>query len=152
MQIDESTVSAFLETLPGLDILDAPNARFFYYDPRKDIPHDGRQPFATTVSADDYETVSNLSRPGVYRLNIGVTHATYRALFGKEPAWGKDGGVVETGHDFAQLDTFLPHPWYAPMGWICILNPSGASWPRVQAYLLEAHAEAARQYARTRRA
>ena len=139
MDVDEATVAAFIATLPGLDILEVPNTRFFFYDPDRSIPHDRRQPFATLVSADDHDQASNLSRPGVYRLNIGVARETYRALFGPEPAWNLDGGPVATGHDFSKLDAFLPHPVYAPLSWVCILNPSARTWPQAQAYLREAH-------------
>lgn len=152
MNLPEQVVLDFLASMPGLDTSSDAHARFFFYDPRRDTPHDRRQPFATVVAADDYETVSNLSRPGVYRLNIGVSRATYRSLFGPEPAWGEGGGPVATGHDFSLLDTFLPHPIYAPLSWICILSPSEASWPRAQEYVREAHALAARRHERTRRA
>lgn len=151
MSVPDREILDFVATLPGLDTLQTPIAHFFYYDPARDTPHDKRQPFTTLVTADDYDPVSDLSRPGVYRLNIGVTRETYQALLGPLPPWGKDGGPIETGHDFTRLDTILPHPIYAPLGWICILNPSHAQWPRVQDHIREAHALAARQYA-TRRA
>lgn len=148
MDIHEDTVAAFIETLPGLDVLRVPNTTFFFYDPARDIPHDRRQPFATLVSADDHDTASNLARPGVFRLNVGVARETYRALFGPEPKWNLDGGPVATGHDFTQLDAFLPHPVYAPLSWICILNPSARNWPQAQAYVREAHALAVKRHGR----
>lgn len=148
MTLPPQVIRDFIASLPGLDSLHAPNADFYYFDPRRDTPHDKRQPFATLVTADDYGTVSNLSRPGVYRLNVGVSRESYRSLFGPEPAWGKDGGPVDTGHDFSALDAFLPHPIYAPMDWICILCPSETNWGRVQGYIREAHALAARRHER----
>ena len=152
MSLPESVVVDFLASFPGLDTMRDAHARFFFYDPDRDTPHDKRQPFATVVDADDYdgERVSDLSRPGVYRVNAGVSRETYRALFGPEPPWGKGGGPVDTGHDFSVLDTFLPHPVYAPMSWICILSPSEANWPRLQEHLREAHALALRRYERHR--
>ena len=41
-------------------------------------------PFATLVTKDEYENVSELNRPGIYRLNIGVGKETFRAHFGDE--------------------------------------------------------------------
>lgn len=151
MSIPLTAVLDFLASLPGLDTMRDAHGHFFFYDPGRDTPHDKRQPFATVATTDDYDAVSDLARPGVYRLNVGVPPATYRALFGPEPPWGKDGGPVETGHDFSRLDEFLPHPIYAPMGWICILDPSEENWPRAQAYAREAHALAAERHARRRR-
>lgn len=148
MDIDEPTVAAFIEGFPGLDTMRGPHTRYYFYDPARDIPHDRRQPFATVVSADEHDTASDLSRPGVFRLNVGVSRATYRALFGPEPPWNLDGGPVATGHDFSVLDTFLPHPVYAPLSWICILNPSARNWPQAQEHLREAHGLAKARHGR----
>ena len=59
---------------------------FFFGDDRK-------LPFATLgAQDDDYDRASNLNRPGVFRLNIGVSRDTYRALFGPAPpAWWTPG-------------------------------------------------------------
>lgn len=150
MAIEEQTVLEFLHSLPGLDVSrDGGDADFFFYDPQRDTPHNRRQPFATVVRADKYDSVTRF-HPGVFRVNLGVGRETYRSLFGPEPGWGKNGGPVETGHDFSTLDTFLPHPIYAPMSWICILNPSEDSWTRLQRYALEAHEIAKANFERTR--
>lgn len=149
MRVEEERVAAFLEGLAGLDTILTPKAKFYYYDPARDVPHDRRQPFATIVTADDYDGASDLERRGAYRVNAGVERETYRALFGPEPEWSRDG-PVRTGHDFTALDTFLPHPVYAPMSWICIIDPSEASWPALRERLREAHAKARRAHERTR--
>jgi Family of unknown function (DUF6194) len=60
-------------------------------DPRR------RLPFATIVTRDAYERVSNLDRPGVFRLNIGVGRETYRSMFGDLPHASPDGSVLDTG-------------------------------------------------------
>lgn len=151
MEIDEPTLVAFITTLPGLDTMRGPGAHYFFYDPDRDTPHDRRQPFATIVSTDDHDRASGLSRPGVFRLNVGVSRDTYRALFGPEPKWNREGGPVQTGHDFTALDTFLPHPVYAPLSWICILCPSDRNWPRVRELLREAHGVAMRDHEKRRR-
>jgi hypothetical protein len=101
-------------------------------------------PFATLVAGDEYETVSDLNRPGVYRLNIGVGKETFRAHFGDEttfPDMNAGLGAIPTNYDFAALDRLLPHPVYGRQLWVCILNPSAATFEKVVMPLLtEAHA------------
>ena len=49
---------------------------FFYSD-------DQMVPFVTLAASDnEYDRVSNLDRPGVFRVNIGVSRATFQRLFG----------------------------------------------------------------------
>jgi hypothetical protein len=98
---------------------------------------DHRLPFATIASTDnEYEHVSQLDRPGVYRLNIGVSPQTFQALFGS--------GRVDIGsYDFTALDTIMPHPDYAPQSFICVLNPGEATFEQqVRPLLAEAYARA----------
>ena len=91
----------------------------------------------------DYDRASHLDRPSVFRLNIGVSRDTYRSLFGPPPAPPGDAGGVATGHDFAALDQLMPHPVYAPQSWVCVLNPSAATFRGLQPLLAEAYARAA---------
>jgi Family of unknown function (DUF6194) len=90
---------------------------FFSYDPQQKFP------FATLMTNDVNDGASNLNRPSVFRLNIGVSRETYQSLFGAQPAFARDGGVINTGHNFTTLDQLMPHPIYAPMSWICVLSP-----------------------------
>jgi hypothetical protein len=92
--------------------------------------------FATIVTTDEHDmgTSSNLARDGVFRLNIGVGKATFERLVGST-----------TGPDYAALDTVLPHPVYAKQRWVCILNPSRATFDDVIKPLIdEAHARLVR--------
>lgn len=112
---------------------------------------DGRLPrgvyFATLKSKDgDNDRASRLDRPAVYRLNIGVSKATYQSLLGPLPARPAAGGVVDTGHDFSALDTLLPHPVYGWMAWICVVSPSAATFERVKTLIAEAHELAMRKF------
>ena len=96
-------------------------------------------PFVTLVTGDQYDKTSNLSRPGVYRLNIGVAKETYRSHFGPSPGWGPADGSVDTGHDFTVLDRLMPHPIYAPMGWVCVLNASAATFETLKPLIAEGY-------------
>lgn len=93
--------------------------------------------FATIVTTDEHDmgTPSNLARPGVFRLNVGVGRETFERLVRS----------IEQP-DYAALDQVLPHPVYAKQRWIAILNPSRETFEAVVKPLIaEAHERLARQ-------
>jgi hypothetical protein len=45
-------------------------------------------------------------------------------------------------HDFTALDQLMPHPVYAPLSWVCVLNPSAATFDVVRPLLAEAYQRA----------
>ncbi|KQX92288.1 DUF6194 family protein [Variovorax sp. Root473] len=91
---------------------------------------DNKFPFATIVTKDnEFDSASNLNRPGVFRLNMGVSKETFRGLFGEaEPS----------GIDDTALDRLMPHPVYARMYWVSVINPSAATFETVKPLLAEA--------------
>jgi len=95
-------------------------------------------PFVTVVWSDAFDSASDLSRPGVCRLNIGVSKATFTGMFAP--------GDAEP--DYTALDTLLPHPVYAAQSWVCVLNPSEATFESLRPLLAEAHQRAAERDAR----
>lgn len=109
---------------------------FFICDPRDDLEGARRFPFATIVTKDygDFDNRSNLDREGVFRLNVGVSPETFDRLFGEQQA-----------HDYAALDTLMPHPVYAEQHWLCVLNPTGATLKALKPLLDEAYAIARRR-------
>jgi hypothetical protein len=135
------------EAFDGVNAVDSSGDTFFLYDPDRDLPAERQLPFATIVTGDHYDSVSKLAGPGAYRLNIGLTKATYVALFGAAPTRRDADGVLDTGFDYAAVDTLMPHPTYASQYWVCVLNPGEATLETVRALLAEAHAFAARKYA-----
>jgi len=79
--LDEAAIIDYIrKTYPDADILTAGSGTFFSLDPDKHWPN-----FATLVTSDDYDSASNLSRSGIYRLNIGVSTATFERLVGSMP-------------------------------------------------------------------
>jgi len=93
-----------------------------------------RFPFATIVTKDygDFDNLSNLKREGVFRLNIGLSKKTFERLFpGQE------------SHDFSALDVLMPHPVYAANHFVCVLNPSDATFAELVPLLQEAYEIAA---------
>jgi hypothetical protein len=125
---------------------------FFFYDPDR-MPSNQRFPFATIVTKDygDFDCASHLNRSGIFRLNIGVGKQTYEKLFGARPRHPEteDGDDPTRGYDFAALDRLLPHPVYGRQYWVCVLNPSAATFQSVVRPLLaEAYALAVGKYAK----
>jgi Family of unknown function (DUF6194) len=138
----ESIITYVAETFAGVDVLrpdDGPGAgdTFFIYDPRRDLDDKHRFPFATIVTKDygEFDNASNLNRPGVYRLNIGVSRDTFRSLF----------RTSDEKHDYAALDVLMPHPVYAPQSYVSVLNPSASTFERIKPLLEEAYAAAVRR-------
>ena len=109
-----------VDAFPVVDIVTAGGGTFFSIDSEKHWPN-----FATLVTTDEYDDRSNLSRPGVFRLNIGVSRATFDRLL-----------ESRTADDYAVLDRLLPHPEYARQHWVAILNPSVASFDEIVKPLL----------------
>jgi len=137
--MDEAALIQYItSTFAHIAIASSDGNSFFYYSPTGEIP-ERTFPFATLVTKDDYDTVSNLTRPAIYRLNIGVSKSTYVPLLGAPPAAPGASGIVETGHDFAALDQLMPHPIYGHMCWVCVLNPGVATLTTVQKLLAEAY-------------
>ena len=96
--------------------------------------------FATIASTGNvYEKISNLDRPGVYRLNIGVSRDTFQALFGTQK-------IDVSTYDFTVLDTIMPHPDYSSQHFLCVLSPSEATFEKIRPMLAEAYDVAMKRY------
>jgi len=137
--MEESAIAGYIcDSFPGIVPVAAWGETSFFYNPGRVLPRGVY--FATLKAKDgDGDRASNLSRPRVFRLNIGISNATYRSLFGPPPPRPAAGGVVDTGHDFTALDTLSPHPVYGWMAWVSVLNPSPATFESVKPLLAEAH-------------
>ena len=135
--MDQAAITTYItETFTGVDVVASGNS-FFFHDPGRGLPKDHRFPFATLVASDAYDPFSDLNRPGVFRLNVGVGKQTFQSLFGS----------VE-GHDFTALDRIMPHPVYGKMYWVCVLSPSATTFEAVKPLLAEAYERAARRHAK----
>ena len=124
-----------MKTFPQVETTQAYGYDMFFYS------SDRKLSFATMISSDyDYDNVSNLSRPGVFRLNIGVSKQTFQSLFGTDE-------VNLKVYDFTALDVIMPHPEYAGYHFICVLSPSKETFEKIRPLLAEAYDIAARRYA-----
>lgn len=140
--VDEIAIIDFITGALGpVDMIQADGDSYFMYRPAVPPETDKRQPFATLVTGDRHDQVSDLDRPGVYRLNIGPGKARFQNLFGT-------GKIDDSRYDFAALDTIMPHPVYANMYFLCVLNPSPATFDRLKPMLVEAYEWAKKLYER----
>lgn len=64
---------------------------------------------------------------------------TFQKMFGSIPKRPPAGGVVDMAYDFTQLDVIMPHPVYAWMGWICVLNPSKETFGQLKPLIQESY-------------
>src|SRR6266487_2103918 len=135
--MDEKAIADYiLNTFAGVETMTALGYTFFFYG------SDRMLPFTTIATADNEgDRVSNLDRPGVFRLNIGVSKQTFQVLFGT-------GKVDVSAYDFTALDTIMPHPDYAAQSWLCVLNPGDTTFQQLRPLLSEAYDLAVRRAAR----
>jgi hypothetical protein len=134
----DALIALIRETWPDAVVATIEGAAFFSLD-EHNWPN-----FATVVWTDDFDmgNPSDLSRPGVYRVNIGIGKETFQRLV---------DSVTEP--DFTAFDRILPHPVYANQRWIAILNPSdGTVRDALLPLLTEAHDRLAASLARKARA
>lgn len=119
----DTIVRHILDTYPETDVVEAMDAWFFSLDHEKHWPN-----YATLVTTDAHDQASDLDRPGVFRLNLGVDKATFERIAG-----------AATDPDYTATDRLLPHPVYAAQRWICIVNPGETTFREVVVPLI-AHA------------
>lgn len=133
--IDESFITSYIKrTFENVKTTVNLGYTFFIYR------DDDMLPFATIASTgNEYERISNLDRPGVYRLNIGVSRETFQVLFGKSK-------VNVSAYDFTALDSLMPHPDYSAQFFICVLSPSEATFESIKPLLAEAYNIAVKKY------
>jgi Family of unknown function (DUF6194) len=135
--MDEKGITDYImNTFAGVETMTTLGYTFFFYGPDRMLP------FTTIATADNEgDRVSNLDRPGVFRLNIGVSKQTFQVLFGT-------GKVDVSAYDFTALDTIMPHPDYAAQSWLCVLNPGDTTFQQLRPLLSEAYDLAIRRAAR----
>ncbi|WP_027933495.1 DUF6194 family protein [Amycolatopsis thermoflava] len=123
-----------LATFQGSRIVEANGDVFAIYDPRGDLPPQRQMPWATIVTSDNpYDNTSNLDRPGVFRLNIGLTRDRFKEV------------VPDGDYDVTALDVLFPHPLYGGQHWVCVINPD-ETWPQARKLLDEAYEFAVRKF------
>lgn len=124
---EQEIINYIIQTFPEVETQENFGYTFFFYQSERVMP------FATLITADnEYDTISNLNRPGVYRLNIGISRATFQALFGSQK-------IDPSQYNFTACDVLMPHPDYAPQNFVCVLSPGAAILEQVKQLLAEAY-------------
>lgn len=137
--IDEQSIARdIIENFPQVETADSFGYTFLFYR------DDHRLPFVTIGTIDhESDSFSLLDRPGVFRVSIGVSKQTFQTLYGA-------GDIQIENYDFTALDTLLPHPVYWRQSFLCVLNPSDATYQRLRPLFAEAYELAAQRYNRRR--
>lgn len=109
---------------------------FFY------VALDGRvpsvQPFATIVTKDyPGEPSAGLNRPGSFRVNIDARDAA-----------GRVRPTPKVAADPSAPDVLMPHPVYAELGWVAVVDPGERTYEQVRVLLRAAHAAALARWRR----
>jgi hypothetical protein len=109
-----------------------------FFNPEKKSPNGAY--FLTLKERDgENDKASELDREGIFRVSFGISPTTYESIFGPKPPRPAKGGVVQTGHDFTENNHLMPHPIYAWMNWVQILNPSTKTWESMQDLIEESY-------------
>jgi hypothetical protein len=134
--MDEAAITRYIrETFADVAIVEASGGTFFFIDPERKFS------FATLSINDEYDQFSDLNRPSVFRLNVGVSKATFQSLFGARP---------EGGYDLTALDRLMPHPVYGKMYWVCVLSPSAETFETMKPLIAEAYDISAKRWLKPR--
>ena len=109
---------------------------FFYVAPDGEVPNG--QPFATVVTKDQPgEPSAGLDRPGAFRVNIAADRSGV-----------PDGQPADGAVDPSVTDQLVPHPTYARLGWVAVVDPADRTSEQVWALLEAAHHAAVRRWRR----
>jgi hypothetical protein len=119
-----SLLRAMEQQLPGIVTTEGSGDWYVFYDPDGTTVADQRFPFCTLMTGDRYDAASHLDRDtAAYRVNVGLDRRGYEDLFGPAPRQAAGYEVIDTGFDYTATDLVMPHPFYAPLHWVCVVNP-----------------------------
>ncbi|WP_096000587.1 DUF6194 family protein [Clostridioides difficile] len=127
-----------LSNLDDVVLMDSWGERAIYYNPNGVLK---RGVYVLTIKEKDSnnDKGSLVSRPNVYRVNIGLRKETFIEMFGYIPKRPGVGQIVDMDFDFTKLDTIMPHPIYSWMGWICVLSPTEKTFENFKTLIGESY-------------
>ena len=134
-----------LENLSGTVFHSCYGEKCIFYNPENKLKHGI---YVLTIKEKDgnNDKSSNLNREGIFRINFGVTKNTFINKFGFIPARPLKGNTVDMQYDFSTLNMLLPHPVYAWMAWVSILNPDKNSFYNIKQFINESYEYARAKY------
>ena len=148
MKLEANEIIALChEKMTGTNKVRAWGEEGIFYNPGD---HLARGVYVMTIKQKDGDNDkgSSLDRAEVYRVNTGVSKETFKRLFGEIPKRPAAGEVVDMPYDFKALNKIIPHPVYAWMGWICVLNPTKETFNDFMPYIQESYDLAKTKFAK----
>ena len=145
--IPDDILSYCLSNLQDVVLVESWGERGIFYNPHNMLK---RGIYVLTIKEKDgaHDKASMLDREHIYRINVGLRKETFIKLFGYLPKSPKAGEVVDMEFDFTTTNTIMPHPVYAWMGWICVLNPSNETFDDFKAMIQESYIFAKEKFAK----
>lgn len=140
-------LSYVLESCPNTVLVETWGERAVFYNPQQQLK---RGIYVLTIKEHDgpNDCASNLNRTGIYRVNFALKKEKYREMFGAPPKRPEAGGVVALDYQFSAEDVLLPHPVYAWMGWVSILNPKPLTFEAMKPLIEDAYDFATEKFLR----
>ncbi|SEU30018.1 hypothetical protein SAMN05443270_4824 [Lacrimispora sphenoides] len=134
----EEIIQYCKENLDDVVLVNSWGEKGVFYNPQHKLK---RGVYVLTIKEKDGENdkSSNLNRANIFRVNLGIRKTTFKELFGEIPNRPAAGGIVDMDYDFTELDKIIPHPVYAWMGWISVLNPSVKTFEILKPFIEEAY-------------
>jgi hypothetical protein len=119
----QEIVTYCLKNYPDLVLVNSWGEKALFYNPQNSLK---RGVYVLTIKEKDgpNDVASEINRENVYRVNFGIGKEQFIKLFGTVPKRPKAGETAAMSCDYTALNTLMPHPVYAWMGWVSILNPS----------------------------
>lgn len=127
-----------IENLHDTTVVESWGEKGIFYNPQNVLK---RGVYVLTIKEKDgkNDKASNLNRENIFRVNIGLRKEMFKEMFGVIPKRPNAGCIVDMNYDFTLLDTIVPHPVYAWMGWISVLNPSDETFEKLKPFIQEAY-------------
>lgn len=143
----EDILSYCLSHLQDVVLVESWGERGIFYNPHNVLK---RGIYVLTIKEKDgvHDKASILDRECIYRVNVGLRKETFIKLFGHLPKRPKAGEVIDMAFDFTATNTIMPHPVYAWMGWICVLNPSNETFDDFKTMIQESYVFAKEKFAK----
>lgn len=136
--IAEEIIKYCTEKLKDVVLVNSWGEEGIFYNPQQKLK---RGVYILTIKEKDgtNDKSSNLNRDNIFRVNLGIRKATFKKLFGEIPKRPAAGCIVHMEYDFTATDKIIPHPVYAWMGWISVLNPSAETFEALKPLIEEAY-------------
>ena len=134
----EEMLKYCLENLEDVVLVESWGEKGIFYNPNNVLK---RGVYILTIKEKEgaNDKSSNLNRENVFRVNLGIRKNTFLKMFSEIPKRPDAGKTVKMNYNFTELDKIIPHPVYAWMGWISVLNPSKETFENLKPLIHESY-------------